>query len=181
MRFPYPGRLVAFGALTATLVLAIPAAAQAAPPGPGAATSTGASASTVSTVSASGSTRAQHAVTPATVLVCVLAIHYPHNSGHAPENINVTADYTCPVTMPSLSISVTLWKIVCTPQCHDVQYGPTGTATVQNKTKVSGQSAALCSPGDYFGVATGVGTSPPGVTPPTTSTGGSGNTVPITC
>lgn len=41
---------------------------------------------------------------------CVLQVNQPHNSGHVPGNINVTASVTCTSAQPRVRVTVDLLK-----------------------------------------------------------------------
>ncbi len=121
------------------------------------------------------------AVVPNTVITCNLNVQNPHNSTHVGGTINVVATIGCNVPAASLSIAVTLWKSVCDPGCQQVPYGATGTNSNAGSASIQANSAAACTSGDYFGVASGEIVSPPGYTPPSGSVSGQGATVSITC
>jgi hypothetical protein len=153
-----PLKLLGAAAALAALALAVPSTAQAAQ---------------------LGNTAVKAA--PQTVIACVLNVQNPHNSTHNPENVNVVATFSCSAPTSSLSISVTLWKSFCDPQCQQEPYGSTGSAHNTNSRSISANSAGPCTSGDYVGVASAGLISPPGFVPPAATTAGQGNTVPITC
>jgi hypothetical protein len=120
-------------------------------------------------------------VVPNATITCGLNVQNPHNSTHVPETINVVATINCNVAAASLSLSVTLWKSFCDPQCQQEPYGATGTAGNTGKASIQANSAGPCTSGDYFGVASGEVVAPPGFTPPEGPVSGQSPTVSITC
>lgn len=120
-------------------------------------------------------------LTPA--IVCHLTVDYPHNSKHILGTINVVSTISCTGLVPDkLSLMTTLYKIVCDPYCHDIAYGSAGSNVNYGSSSLSGNSATKsCTPGDYFGVASGVVTAPANVTPRIGNLEATGPTKPITC
>jgi hypothetical protein len=134
---------------------------------------------TAAPASGSGATSAPQAA--AAAIVCKFQVQDPHNSTHVGGTVNVVATVSCVPAAESLSIRVTLYKVVCDPGCSQVPYGVTGSAKNVGKATIQANSAASCSSGDYFGVSYATIVAPPGFTPPSANVSGSGRTVAISC
>jgi hypothetical protein len=115
-------------------------------------------------------------------IVCHLSVANPHKSTHVPGTINVVATLSCTGLNPAYSsVTVQLYKIVCTPGCNAVAYGAAGSASGRYKQSISANSAGPCTSGQYYGAAYGYVQAPPGVNPPTANLEAAGQTVSISC
>lgn len=178
LRMEKPMRIwSATGALTIAIITAAVgssplAQAASAPPAP---------AQTVQTYTGSETTTSPSPdIVPA--IVCNLKVDNPHNSGHVAGKINVEATLSCKGLNPAYSsVTVQLYKIVCTPNCNAVAYGAAGSASGTYKQSITANSAGSCTPGQYYGAAYGYIQAPPGVNPPTGHLEAAGRTVSITC
>jgi hypothetical protein len=114
--------------------------------------------------------------TPLTTITCNLKVDYPHKSTHDPSTVNVEAEIICTAPVTELSMTVVLYRTVCDPTCHAVQWGTPGQSVTYGSATLSGNSAGPCSNGLYYGYATGSIAYPPNYYPPTGSVFGNGST-----
>jgi hypothetical protein len=114
-------------------------------------------------------------------IVCNLKVNNAHGSGHVGGTVNVVATLGCVPDAATLRLQVTLYKIVCDPNCNDDPYGSTGTNSNGGQPSISANSAAACTSGSYFGVAFGSIVAPPGYLPASGNVEGSGPTSKVTC
>jgi hypothetical protein len=116
------------------------------------------------------------------VIVCHLKVDNPHKSTHVNGTINVQATLSCTGLNPAYSsVTVQLYKIVCTPGCNAVAYGNAGSASGTYKQSITANSSGPCTSGQYHGSAYGYVQAPPGVSPPTAHLEAVGATASITC
>lgn len=91
---------------------------------------------------------------------CTFAIANPHESGHFPGTVAVTATVTCPVTMSQISIQTILWWSMTGNGWSIV--GNSGTVNYYGYAYGTATAGANCSTGFYQGEATDYLVGPPG-------------------
>ena len=130
---------------------------------------------------------APHAVVSG-VVVCTLNVQNPHASTHAVGKVNVVATISCKnsqtgsaAAAAELTLTVQLWRTVCTPSCHAVAWGPPGANTSYARPSVQANSSGPCYPGSYYGTGNGSIVFPPGSLPPTAPVYGPGPQVSVIC
>lgn len=123
-----------------------------------------------------------NAAGPGGTIDCLLQAQTPHNSSHVPGTINEIGTIDCGGdVVSSLTISVDLYKRVCTPDCTWRLMASSPAKLVLGKAFVQQNVAIACSPGTYRGAATGTATFPPGYTPTAESGGAWSATKALTC
>jgi hypothetical protein len=102
-------------------------------------------------------------IKPQTTITCTLAVQYPHNSTHVPENVNVVATIACTAPVSELGITVGLY--------FNGALVASGTNTNAGSPAIQGNAATPCVSGTYTGGAVGAVIFPPGYVPPEGSMG----------
>jgi hypothetical protein len=115
------------------------------------------------------------------VINCELQAQAPHNSSHVPGTINEIGTIVCDANVSSLTISVDLYKRVCTPDCTWRLMASSPAKLVLGKRSVQQNVAIACSPGTYRGAATGTVVFPPRYTPSAESGSAWSGTRALTC
>jgi len=156
------GASIAAGAVSATAATtAAPATASAASVVRSVAVPSGTASATVHAFGASATVVK---LSPADTINCTLQVNYPHESGHNPGQVNVTATITCGAPVAHLDMYAALY--------FNGNLVSSGHTSNSGKNYLMAQANHNCSPGDWEGGATGAVTFPPGYEPPTSDFGG---------
>jgi hypothetical protein len=108
------------------------------------------------------------------VITCTIAIQYPHNSTHVPENVNVVGTITCTAPVSALGITVGLY--------FNSALVASNTSDNAGSAAIAGNAATPCVNGTYTGTDVGAVIFPAGFTPAEATWGQIYSpSLPITC
>lgn len=115
------------------------------------------------------------------VINCQLQAQTPHNSSHVGGTINEIGTIECDAGVSSMTISVDLYKRVCTPDCSWRLMKSSAPKLVFGSRRVQHNVAINCASGTYRGAMTGTVVFPPRYTPSAESGGAWSATRALTC
>lgn len=108
------------------------------------------------------------------VIRCEGQVQRPHNSTHVPGTVNVVVTVSCTARVPQITTRAALYK-------NGQLVNQSALRTQSNTAGGQNNAAVRCSPGNYRGWMYFKVVFPPGYQPPTSSTNGFGQEVPISC